>query len=139
MDAKRFYAVTCKCGHAGSRNFYCERTFPVQASSGTEAAQIARFIPRVKHHHKDCILKVVEVDYSEFLLLRKANDSDPFLHCSSIQEQRALCLDLQVYREEQPVVRERESSFRGVYRGKERIRNPWRYMKMNPEREAYYE
>lgn len=139
MDAKKFYAVTCKCGHAGSRNFYCQKTFPVQAESGKEAAQIARFIPRVKHHHKDCVLSVEEIGYDEFLLLRKANDNDPFLHCSSIQEQRELCPDLEIFREEEHVVRKESESAKGCYRGKERIRRPLRYLRMNPEREVIYE
>ena len=54
----KFFRVTCKCGHVG-RQFFVRVDFPVNADSGKEAAEIARFIPRVKHDHKDAILNCV--------------------------------------------------------------------------------
>ena len=83
---KNYYAVTCKCGHVG-RQFFVRLDFPVNADSGKEAAEIARFIPRVKHDHKDAILNCAEIDYEEYLILQKINNNDPYLKCKNPQEQ----------------------------------------------------
>ena len=72
----KFYKVTCKCGHVGKK-WFIRISFPVNAESGKEAAQIARSIPRVKHDHKDAILGCVEIDYEEYLLLQVINSKDP--------------------------------------------------------------
>lgn len=82
----KFFRVTCKCGHVG-RQFFVRVDFPVNADSGKEAAEIARFIPRVKHDHKDAILNCVEIDYEEYVILQKINDNDPYLKCKNPQEQ----------------------------------------------------
>ena len=82
----KFFRVTCKCGHVG-RQFFVRVDFPVNADSGKEAAEIARFIPRVKHDHKDAILNCVEIDYEEYTILQKINDNDPYLKCKNPQEQ----------------------------------------------------
>ena len=82
----KFFRVTCKCGHVG-RQFFVRVDFPVNADSGKEAAEIARFIPRVKHDHKDAILNCVEIDYEEYAILQKINDNDPYLKCKNPQEQ----------------------------------------------------
>lgn len=82
----KFFRVTCKCGHVG-RQFFVRVDFPVNADSGKEAAEIARFIPRVKHDHKDAILNCVEIDYEEYSILQKINDNDPYLKCKNPQEQ----------------------------------------------------
>ena len=50
----KFYAVVTKCGHVGNGK-YREVTFPINADSGKEAAEIARWIPRVKHHKKGLV------------------------------------------------------------------------------------
>ena len=70
----KMFKVTAKCGHVG-RNHYVVKNFPVQASNGREAAKIARDLPRVKHHHKDAIINVEEITFSEYYLLIQQNNS----------------------------------------------------------------
>lgn len=85
-----YYKVICKCGHLG-RKKYIPISFPVKATSGKEAAAIARYFPRVKHEHKDAILMVKEMSYSEYLELIEINNNDPYLHCHSRREQNEIC------------------------------------------------
>lgn len=40
MNVKKYYKVTCKCGHTGSKKTYIPITFPVVAINGKEAASI---------------------------------------------------------------------------------------------------
>ena len=87
VETKKYYAVECKCGHTGSKKTYIPIKFAVVASSGKEAAEKGRWIPRCKHHHKDCILGVEEISKEEYLLLLNQNSKDSYLHCTSIQEQ----------------------------------------------------
>lgn len=91
-DAKndqKYYAVCCKCGHAG-HNCYVEITFAVKAKNGKEASRIARGFARVKHHSKTAIKSCVEITHDEYLELLKKNSEDPYLKCSNIQEQRQI-------------------------------------------------
>lgn len=128
---KDYYAVTCKCGHVG-RNQYILITFPIIAESGKEAAMIARLIPRVKHHHKDCIIGVRKIDYEEFVMINKLNSNDPYLSCGSIQEQRLIDLSERVYSEitKETVVKEAEY-IHVLYDGKIKIRNPKKFIRFN--------
>lgn len=87
INTIRYYAVTTKCGHVG-RNKYIKITFAVIAESKKEAAKKAKYIPRVKHDHKDAILNIKEITYNEFLELLNENDNNEYLHCKNIQEQR---------------------------------------------------
>lgn len=93
MNSSKYYAVTTMCGHV-RKNSYTEKTFPIMAASGKEAAEIGRWIPRVKHHNKHAILDVKEITEDEFNKLNSLNDEDPYLHCKSIQEQNRCCNDL---------------------------------------------
>ena len=128
---KDYYAVTCKCGHVG-RNQYILITFPIIAESGKEVAMIARLIPRVKHHHKDCIISVRKIDYEEFVILNKLNSEDPYLSCESIQEQKRIDLSERVYSEitKEIVVKETEC-IHILYDGKTKIRNPKKFQRFN--------
>ena len=45
---------------------------------------------RVKRHQKSCIESVAEIEFEDFMMLKAKNDADPYLHCKSIQEQRAV-------------------------------------------------
>ena len=87
---KKYYRVLTKCGHVG-RNGYVPIQFAIVAETGKEAAKIARDMPRVKHHHKDAILKVEEISKSIYKEIREINANDPYLHCHSIQEQNEIC------------------------------------------------
>ena len=84
-----YYLVLCKCGHVG-KNMYMPIWFPVEADSGKEAAMIARYIPRVKHDHKDAILNCVKVDINQFEYQAKINKNDPYLLCKSKYEQKMI-------------------------------------------------
>ena len=87
----KYFKVVTKCGHVG-RQHYVPVAFAVQAENGKEAAKIARFLPRVKHDHKDAILSCVEVSYEDFLELNRINNEDAYLKCSSRQEQNQIDL-----------------------------------------------
>ncbi len=86
----KYYIVTAKCGHVG-RDYYIPIDFPIRAESRTEAAKVARYIPRVKHHHKDAILNCREVSFEEYKAVRETNKTDTYLLCHSSSEQKFLC------------------------------------------------
>ena len=126
----RYFMVTAKCGHVG-RDYYIPIDFPVRADSAKEAAAAARSLPRVKHHHKDAILSVMEVSYADYEDLRYVNSFDPYLHCRCIQDQRAEydAVYNRIVEEARPERRAKEISERPIFSGKERIRNARRYAK----------
>ncbi|MBQ6730837.1 MAG: hypothetical protein IJR08_02900 [Bacilli bacterium] len=86
---KKYYAVHCRCGHAGV-NCYVEIVFGVIAGNGKEASAIARRIPRVKHNKKNAIIDCYEISREEYDQIIKANRNDPYLKCKNIQEQRMI-------------------------------------------------
>lgn len=83
----KYYAVEAKCGHVGKNNCIY-KTFAVIADNGREAAGYVRYLPRVKHDHRDAIVSVTEIDKDEYSLMKTVNDSDPFFKCKNIQQQR---------------------------------------------------
>ncbi len=85
MESK-LYRVTCKCGHVGLDRFI-RIDFPIMAENAHEATLAARWLPRVKHHKKDAVLECREIDFEEYQILQKINNEDPYLKCSSRQEQ----------------------------------------------------
>lgn len=89
----KFFKVTAKCGHVG-KHFYLPVDFAIYAENAKIAAKIARNKSRVKHHQKDAILSVKEIDYLEYLDLLEKNKNNPYLNSHSIQEQRNNCKDL---------------------------------------------
>lgn len=127
----RYFTVTAKCGHVG-RNCYIPITFPVRAESAAEAAFFTRQMPRVKHHHKDAILSVTEIDRFEYQDLTYVNSFDPYLSCTSRREQMAE-YDAIYNRIEEEIldsrVPERTLPEKTVFSGKKRIRNVRRYAK----------
>jgi len=82
------FAVEAKCGHVGRNNYIIKR-FAITAENGKEAAQKARFLPRVKHDHKDAILSVQLLDEVSYLELLNKNRQDPYFRCKNIQEQKS--------------------------------------------------
>ncbi len=92
-NVTRYYAVETKCGHVRRSNFI-RITYAVKACSKSEAASIARFIPRVKHDKKDAIFSVKEVSYEEYIEINKNNNKDPYLSVHSRQDQNYYCSDL---------------------------------------------
>ena len=96
---KKYFQVVAKCGHVGRKN-YIEVAFAVVAEDIHEATTLARYIPRVKHHRKDAISSATEITYEEYLLLRSENDLNPFLKCTSSQEQQLIIDDIAPYIQE---------------------------------------
>lgn len=129
-ELERYYSVKCKCGHVGAHKFYIPIEFGVIAASKKDAAEKGRWIPRCKHHQKDCILEVREITRQEFLELNERNNNDPYLSCHSIQEQRTVDISDRIVPEqdcEEPYKRNKEKS---TYMfGKRLIRHPKRYMR----------
>jgi len=86
-----YYAVITKCGHTGfGTKYYIPVIFAVQAQCAKDAAKRARWLPRVKHNHKDAILAVQAIDTSEYNNLIYINNKDPYLLVHSVQEQRRI-------------------------------------------------
>ena len=82
--------VLVKCGHVGINN--CINIWlPIEATNRKDAAAKARWMPRVKHHHKDAILNVSEISKEEYYELIEINNNDPYLNCHSKQDQN--CID----------------------------------------------
>lgn len=122
------FEVVCKCGHVG-RNNYIEISFPVTANSKKDAAAIARMIPRVKHHHKDAILRVSEITEEEYFLLVEQNKRDPYLRCHNIQEQNRLdlCDGLILEKRENKLDDRYEGHY--IFYKKNKVKNPKRFFK----------
>lgn len=130
----KYYSVTAKCGHVGKR-YFIPIEFAIRAESAKEAARIARDMPRVKHNHKDAIQSVREISREEYIALRQRNDSDPYLNCKSIQEQR---LNESIYdrlvEEDQEEERKGEGRADTVYYiGKKPIRHIKSFIKSQPD------
>ena len=121
------YEVCAKCGHVG-KNSYVDVIFAVRAENGKEAARVARSFPRVKHHHKDAIRYVIQIDEARYWEIRKANDANPYFLCHSIQEQRRTCEITPVQDTRFSLVdEEEEKTQKRFYDGKKEIRRPRRY------------
>lgn len=85
-----YYKVVAKCGHVGRSN-YIPIAFAVAAETGKEASKKVRCFPRVKHAHKDAILRCDKISYEEYLELVIINNNDPYLRCTSKHEQNQFC------------------------------------------------
>ena len=133
------YEVEAKFGHVG-KNRYVIKTVPVIAPSGVEATAAVRNMPRVKHHHPDAIRQVRVVDAPRYWELVQIHKADPYFHCQSIQEQRALCTELEFFQEQRPERLDRkkhDTGDRDFYVGKQLIRLPRRYMNKYYDCEDY--
>ena len=87
---KKYFAVTVKFGHVGQHKCII-KTVPLTAESGKEAAYLARWMPRVKHHDKHAIIDVKEIDLEAYFILVIEKSLDPYFQCKNIQEQRNEC------------------------------------------------
>lgn len=125
------YEVECKCGHVGRKN-YIVIGFPIMASSAKEAALIARYLPRVKHDHKDAILNVRKIDDIEYEEIEERNDHDLYLKCKNKQEQKVLDLTSRLHKEERYLEDEDvDIERKHLFFKKNAIRNPKRFFKNN--------
>lgn len=82
-----YYKVHAKCGHVG-RNWYILKWFYLKADSAKDAAEIVRYEPRVKHHHKDAIREVVKIDYNEYIIGIKIMASDMYFKVHNSTDQK---------------------------------------------------
>ena len=73
-----------------ANKYFIRISFPIVATCGKDASSIARYIPRVKHDHKDAILDCKEISYKEYLELQIINNKDPYLKCECKQEQEMI-------------------------------------------------
>lgn len=87
---KKYFAVTVKFGHVGQHKCII-KTVPIEAESGKEAALLARWMPRAKHHDKYAIIDVKEIDLNAYLILLVEKSLDSYFQCGNIQEQRMEC------------------------------------------------
>lgn len=134
MNCKKYFKVRCKCGHTGSRDTYILIDFPLVAEDAKSAAKEARWLPRCKHHHKDCVRLVEEISYDEFVSLKNKNKEDPYLSCTSSQQQRMFGLDSRFIKEETIInkkIKNKDSKTnKDIYIGKEKIRNPKKFNRL---------
>ena len=134
-----YFEVCAKCGHVG-RNNYVEKVFAVRAEDAKTAAKVTREFPRVKHHHKDAIRYVVEIDSDRYWEIRRQNEEDPYFNCGCIQDQRRLCADIIVLSEQDESREERsnrELTGKRFYDGKKAIRNPKKYFRFTGREERF--
>jgi len=82
----KYFKVIAKCGHVG-KNYYYEGTFYVTAESKKAAANKVRYIPRVKHHQKDAILQVEEVNVETFERGKRETYRNPYFTSKNKQTQ----------------------------------------------------
>lgn len=87
--ASKYFKVACKCGHVGTK-YFIRISFPIMATCRKDASAIARYIPRVKHDHKDAILDCCEITYEEYVSLQEINNNDPYLKCECRQDQEII-------------------------------------------------
>lgn len=85
----KYFKVRAKCGHVG-RNHYILKWFYVRAIDGKDAAKIVRNKPRVKHHHKDAIREVSEIQFEEFSRGIRAMNEDMYFKVDNSTDQRLL-------------------------------------------------
>lgn len=125
-----YFEVLAKCGHVGKKNYVIKR-FAVLAESAKEAAYIVRYLPRVKHDHNDAIIDVREIDAERRNEILNINRQDPYFRCKNIQDQRKLCPDMEVFKEEKKdrtVSSKEETNSKTMYYCKMQLRDSKRYL-----------
>lgn len=86
VNDTKFYKAILKGGHV-SRKYYIEFYSYICAPTKKDAAKKCREVPRAKRNHKDFILDLNEISYSEYSEGINSNNHDPYLHCKNKQEQ----------------------------------------------------
>jgi len=132
---KHFYEVIAKCGHVGKRQYY-EGHFFEKADNASEAAAFVRKCGRVKHDHQDAILAVTEITKSQYIEGIEAKKQELYFNCNSRYKQKAAWLEIKQNVRPEPKylvvkIRKQESN-KSVYYGKDKIRKPNKYIKLNP-------
>jgi len=137
----RLFEITVKAGHGDQgrkgQGYFIPITFAIAAVDGKAAAEIARWMPRVKHHDRFAVLSLKEIDQERFDEIIKDNDADLFLKVTSKQEQRLLIGDLsdRVVWEDEPKQYNRKEAYTGKtkFYKKSEIKNPKRFAKYSRE------
>ena len=106
----KYWKVDAKCGHV-RKSKYIIKAFHVQAANGSEAADIVRWKPRVKHHDKSAIQKVTEITKEEYEVGLRFQLNDPYFKSHSVQDQRAQCIGIEyeTFYEEKPELYKKKS------------------------------
>ena len=86
-----FFEVQAKCGHVG-RNNYIVKNFYIRTDSAKKAAKIIRQAPRVKHHQKDAIVKVREIEREEYVQGVIRMQEDPYFNVNNSSDQKRLLI-----------------------------------------------
>lgn len=94
-NLQRYYEVLTKCGHVG-KGKYIDVLLYVRAENGSEAAQIAKSLPRVKRDLTNAISSVRQITATEYAIGRETNRTSPYLNAKNIQQQRMNCKDLMI-------------------------------------------
>ncbi len=85
----KYFAVLCKLAHSGKGTFI-PGMLAVKAYDAKAAAQIARYVGRVKHDRKDAIIMVSEIDKRQYAQISAINDMDIFMDAHNVQDQRQI-------------------------------------------------
>lgn len=89
----KYFKVVAKCGHVKKMN-YVLKTFAIAAETASSASQYAKKLPRVKKHMKSCIESCDEIDYIEYMKIKKQNALDGYFKSHTHREQMLFCPDL---------------------------------------------
>ena len=131
-----YYEVKCKCGHVG-RNHYIPISFAIFAPDAKAAALIGRWMPRSKHHQKDCVLDVKEISCKRYCELSRENENDPYLKCHSIQEQRQYDFSDRICDEYTDEEIYDDEGYRILFMGKTPIKHPKKFMRFYANNASY--
>ena len=86
----KYYEVEAKCGHVGRHNYILKK-FYICADDGKEAAYKVRYLPRVKHNHKDAIKNVKEITYDDYVKGLDQHKQDAYFLVHNSTQQRQSC------------------------------------------------
>ena len=141
----KYFEVIAKCGHVVRQKFF-EGHFYVNTEDAKNAAIIIMSAPRVKKDHADCILSVNEISYEDYKNGCIEMNNNPYFKCKTKKEQKAFILDLDSLIKDET---ERQNNYRKsknkyyksfyekentkikVFEGKQQLRNPNKYYRMN--------
>ncbi len=85
----KYFAVLCKTGHVGN-NMFLPKILAIKAYDGKAAAQIARFVGRVKHDRKDAIIFTSEIRVDQYAKISAINDNDIYMQAHNPAAQREI-------------------------------------------------
>ncbi len=133
---RKYFKVCAKCGHVG-RNRYYEGVFYKTANSAKEAAKIVRNCARVKHHHKDAILSVEEIDVNRYIMGLISLLDESYRICKNKKEQMLFWNEISEHvKDEKPLnnfQKKTEQPIKNIYYGKQKIKKPKKFFRLYTE------